>query len=139
MSLLPVISLWNPYADLITLGLKVHETRHWQYPQRLEGERIAIHAAQRIDGDLHPLVEAAMRKHRGTDWRHTVTRGAVVCTGILGGCHPTELHQGETALDFAAGNWEPGRFAWRLNDVRRLREPFVTVGRQGWWSLEIQD
>lgn len=137
MSLLPVISLHQPWATLIAMGLKVHETRHWQYPKRLEGQRIAIHAAQRVEGDVHPLIIAALRKEFGTGWRLEIPRGAVICTAILAGCYPTELRQGNSALDKVAGNWEPGRFAWQLKDVRAISEPFITRGRQSFWTLDL--
>jgi hypothetical protein len=40
------ISLWQPWASLMALGLKRHETRHW--PTAYRGP-IAIHAAKTLD------------------------------------------------------------------------------------------
>lgn len=43
------ISLWQPWASLIACGAKPFETRHWAPPRELIGQRIAIHAAKKID------------------------------------------------------------------------------------------
>lgn len=49
------LSLWQPYASLIAIGailpepVKPYETRSWPPPPWLIGQRIAIHAAQKID------------------------------------------------------------------------------------------
>lgn len=43
------ISLHQPWASLIMCGAKRVETRSWRPPESLIGERIAIHAAKRID------------------------------------------------------------------------------------------
>ncbi|MYE38465.1 MAG: ASCH domain-containing protein [Candidatus Spechtbacteria bacterium SB0662_bin_43] len=41
-----VITLHQPWASLIALGIKDIEARSWSPPQRLIGETIAIHAAK---------------------------------------------------------------------------------------------
>jgi hypothetical protein len=43
------ISLWQPWASLIACGAKPYETRSWAPSQDLIGQRIAIHAAKKID------------------------------------------------------------------------------------------
>lgn len=45
----------------------------------------------------------------------------------------TELDHVELS-DFEAGNFGPGRFAFRLVDVRPLREPVPCIGRQGFFA-----
>jgi ASCH domain-containing protein len=44
---LPAISLWQPWASLIALGVKRIETRSWPCPAKYIGERVLIHAAKR--------------------------------------------------------------------------------------------
>ena len=130
-----VISLWQPYASLIfSRRLKRHETRGWKLPDRLVGERIAIHAAKKKPSrafersDLGRLCAAEF----GADWRETLPYGAIVATVTLGACYPTERGP-QTEADYLAGDWTPGRFAWRLDDASPLGDPVPTVGRQGWW------
>lgn len=46
MSIIPVLSLHQPWASLIAIGAKRYETRSWPAPRALTGRRIAIHAAK---------------------------------------------------------------------------------------------
>lgn len=41
------LTLWQPWASLIALGVKTIETRSWAAPKSLIGQRIAIHASKR--------------------------------------------------------------------------------------------
>ena len=42
------ITLHQPWASLIALGIKTVETRSWPAPARLVGRTIAIHAGKRV-------------------------------------------------------------------------------------------
>lgn len=137
-STIRVISLWQPYASLpFTRRLKRHETRGWKLPDRLIGERIAIHAAKKKpsrsfeQGDIGRLCASAF----GADWREDLPYGAIVGCVTLGACYPTE-RGAATQADFIAGDWTPGRFAWRLDDAIPLAEPVPYVGGQGWRFVE---
>jgi hypothetical protein len=44
---LPVLSLWQPWASLVALGVKAIETRSWCAPKSMFGRTIAIHATKR--------------------------------------------------------------------------------------------
>jgi hypothetical protein len=39
------------------------------------------------------------------------------------------------SAEAAFGNYEPGRFIWFLENIRRLEEPLPEPGRQGLWPL----
>jgi hypothetical protein len=38
--------------------------------------------------------------------------------------------------EHAFGNYEPGRWAWRLDDVRTLRQPVRCKGARGLWDVD---
>jgi hypothetical protein len=128
------ISLHQPWAALIFLpGLKKeHETRHWSYPPKMHGERIAIHAAKRSPRleEVAPLLESGL-----LHGSHKLTLGAFLGTVRLAGCWSTEEREPANELDRLGGNWSPGRFAWALADPRPLPEPVPALGRQGWWTI----
>jgi hypothetical protein len=129
-SVIPCLSLWQPWASLIMVGLKQHETRHW--PTRVRG-LVAIHAAKRVDVEGAP--DALCEFAWGPDWAAAVPRGAVVALAELTACLPTEGPLGGVTLaDEHAGNFGPGRFAFRLENVRPLAIPIPTLGRQGFFS-----
>jgi hypothetical protein len=123
------LSLWQPWASLIVAGFKRHETRHW--PTRVRG-RMAIHAAKKVDHIDAPneLCEFALG---GENWARKVPTGAIVAVADLINCCPTEGLEVYHS-DWLAGNFGPGRFAYRLNNVRPLREPIPYKGAQGFFN-----
>lgn len=126
-STIKAISLWQPWASLAAAGVKRHETRHWSTAYR---GPIAIHAAKTMDlaGAPDQLCEAV----HGRFWAHDLPRGVVVAVACLAACDPAErVADHLTRADRAAGNFAHGRFAWRLEQVRRLLNPVPLVGRQG--------
>lgn len=100
------ISLWQPWAQLIACGAKPYETRDWAPPYSLIGQRIAIHAAKKIDKGAaefaeelvygqssggHELADKLEASMRGTPDRlmgrfaraTTMPIGCIVCTAVL--------------------------------------------------------
>ena len=63
------ITLHQPWASLIALGLKTVETRSWPAPARLVGQRIAVHAGKRLVRQPGERIERELRVHWGDDWR----------------------------------------------------------------------
>ncbi len=121
------ISLWQPWASLVAAGVKRHETRHWNTDYR---GPIAICAAKTVDlaGAPYDLCRDVL----GVHWAKTVPTGAVVAIATLTRCCQTShMTEALTRADSAAGNFTPGRYAWRLDDVRPLMKPLPVVGRQG--------
>lgn len=131
VEIITAISLHQPWAELIALKIKTHETRHWRYPARLEGQRILIHAAKRVmkPKEVHPALLARLDAPR-------LAYGAYVLTARLAGCFRTEERIPSSPLDELAGGWEPGRFAWALEDIRRLPAPIPDKGRQSLWTVQ---
>ena len=131
---IPCLSLWEPWASLIVAGVKRHETRHWA--TRLRG-RVATHAAKRVEVDVDPELDRLCRFALGEGWRSTQTVGCVVAVADLTACHRTEDLGRETPAqaysDWIAGNFEPGRFAFALDQVRPLIDPLPIKGRQGFF------
>lgn len=129
------LSLWQPWASLMALGFKRHETRHWWTAVR---GQVATHAAKHIETDIEPELEELCRFAFGDDWRVTLPRGAVVSVGQQTGCYPTGelLKGGLDACDALSGNFMPGRFALRHEHERPLLQPIPLTGRQGFfrWS-----
>lgn len=127
------ISLWQPWASLMACGVKRHETRHWS--TRYRG-LIAIHAAKTLDvaGSPDQLCSAAL----GPSWAKEVPLGAVVAIGELTDCLPAEpIVRKVTRADLYAGNFSTGRFAWRIDRIRPLREQIPLTGRQGLFNWDV--
>ena len=79
------ITLHQPWASLIALGVKTVETRSWPAPTRLVGQRIAVHAGKRLIRRPGDATERELRSRWGDDWQVIIPTGAVVATGVLTG------------------------------------------------------
>lgn len=121
------LSLWQPWASLVAYGVKRHETRHWSTAYR---GPIAIHAAKTMD--LAGAPDLLCQHVFGQFWPKELPTGVVVAIGELTDVLQTErVADHITPADRAAGNFTRGRFAWRIERVRRLANPIPLVGRQG--------
>ena len=122
------ISLWQPWATLIAVGVKRLETRSWD--SRYQGE-LAIHAAKRWTADEQDLIQES--PFREALQGHRMPRGAIVAVVRLTGCLRTTDCQ-PSYPECAFGNYAAGRFAWVLEHVRTI-EPVPCRGRQSLWEV----
>lgn len=129
------ISLWQPWASAIALGIKTWETRSW--PAGGVRGRIAIHAALRWTPDQSEFLWD-VKSRFPEQWEMFPLKlplGAIVCTANLVDCRRTELVGPVDTADVFWGNWSLGRFAWKLEDVRPLTEPVRWAGRQRFFHV----
>jgi hypothetical protein len=133
------LTLTQPYATLIAVGVKTIETRSWGTPYRGE---LAIHAAKAWPADEREWqfsdrgFWAPLLRRLGLRSVSDFPRGVVVATCRLVDCVPTDrlaraaLRDEERAL----GDFSGGRFAWMLADVAPLPEPAPARGSLGLWE-----
>ena len=151
------ITLHQPWASLIALGVKTVETRSWPAPALLVGQTIAIHAGKRVVRQPGGPVELEMRAHLGENWRQTIPAGSVLATATLAGtAHVASInpltghvvHDPSTETGCAVGlgwtrtdpwgDFSPGRWLWLLTEVKLLPEPVPAVGHQSFWIWNDQ-
>lgn len=112
------ITIRQPWASAILAGVKTVENRSWRPPERLMGERIAIHA-----GAARPSTEAlAYCRARGFEPAE-MPSGVILCTAVLESVH-------ETSND----PWFMGPLGWVLRDVRPARRRAIK-GRLGFFQI----
>jgi activating signal cointegrator 1 len=128
------LTLWEPWATLIALGVKPFETRSWATPYR---GLVAIHAGidrrglALCEGESE-IEESLAAAGLSLDPR-SLPLGRVVRVARLAECWPTEAIVADD-LDDAFGDYSPGRFGWHLHRVQRLLQPIRATGRQGLWT-----
>jgi len=152
------LTLQQPWASLIAIGAKRIETRSWGTMYRGD---LAIHAAKSVPAWARELsvterFRAAFRSRGMPEIATWGTRrlplGAVVAVATLAACvhtdHFTREKIGQTIRtrlgpagvltdeEIAFGDFTPGRWAWVLVDVRRLREPIPARGARQLWEWE---
>src|SRR5512135_2242784 len=150
MASMKALTLTQPWATLVALGLKRIETRSWATSYR---GLLAIHAAQRFPKEaraftVDPVCYEAVRLASGSNPLVTgYPLGVVLATCRLVDCvHTEEFNRNrvlrlygwdsETAFEMNErerlfGNYEPGRWAWLLTDVKRLAAPIPAKGALG--------
>jgi activating signal cointegrator 1 len=143
-----IITLYQPWASFVALGLKHYETRSWATGYR---GSIAIHAGKRlIDEDGLKLiwqVEALTGQALNpVDFKYP--RGEIVAIANLFDClkmnpdYACRQIPGFISLDSASelekltGGWQSGRFAWQLEQVIALPQPIPYQGGQGLRNLD---
>ena len=126
------LTLWQPWASLIVLRHKRFETRSWKM-DGLIGERIAIHAAKRPSEDLDSELINEINK-LSFNPAH-LPLGAVVGTGVITAFYRTEVIAPNLPLpELVFGDFSPGRWAWRIEEIEALPEPVPARGKQGIWE-----
>lgn len=132
------LSLTQPWASLVAHGLKRWETRSWYTSYR---GPLAIHAAKgfpRYARDLCSdarIVREALASV-GIATPADLPLGCIIAVSRIGVTRTTDLAlpDGHTAQEIAFGNYAPGRWMWRLDDVRAV--PLIPCkGALGLWRV----
>lgn len=131
------ITLWQPWATAMALGLKLCETRSWATTYR---GLLAIHAGKRLEKDDARIMLPGVPMPLG------VVLGAVELVDCLmmtkGAWRSSVLLGAGIAIDDQTqserdwGDWKIGRFAWVTRPVVWFREPVAAVGHQGLWDWD---
>lgn len=127
------LTLWQPWATGILLGLKTYETRSWHTGYR---GPLVIHAAARPVNryECNETIIEALRT-AGYTTPAAFPLGFGLCVVELVGCHHADLIAPKISdLERAFGDYSPGRFAWKLENVRPFPEPIKARGYQQLWD-----
>lgn len=138
------ISLWQPHAQAVALGIKPYETRGW--PTDYRGP-LAIHAAKNPfkakDYDPEYFMEACNRLSHGGCPHYALDYGKVLCLVDLVDCVTVGRLRGRIGAaefwgDFRdTGDDGKDRYAFKLENIRLIpgyKRPAV-VGRQKWFDV----
>lgn len=160
-----VLTLHQPWASLVTLGAKRIETRSWktEYRGPLAIHAAAVlpeygRRAAYTEPFLSLLTQAGLLEVTetpfplsGVGYRNHLPSGALLCTCRLADCVPTKgpksangsgpkyadwVHR-LSVQERAFGNYEPGRFAWMLENIEPLPEPLPAKGFQRLWETDL--
>lgn len=131
------LSLIQPYATLIALGYKLHETRSFKTNHR---GPLLIHASAgkpkwaREVCEQNEIIQDILSRHGLTF--DTLPRGVLLASCTVEGVYHIKKNFTEyiSVQDEACGDYTPGRYAWRLEDVKVLPEPIPAKGSLGLWD-----
>lgn len=132
------LSLWQPWATLIALGAKQYETRSWGTAYR---GPLVIHAAKTKEAlDIcHEYPFRNVLLSSGIKRLSELPFGAALCVVDLVDCLPmtADLIDVMTTQEQFFGDWKPGRFAWKLANLRPFKQPIPMRGIQGLFNSPI--
>lgn len=124
------ISLWEPFASAMALGLKHNETRSWRTNYR---GPLAIHAAKRKiqPGEMSRL-DCVLPAGFAPQY------GKILCVVNLVELVPSSVYLDCTLTDtveFILGDYSPGRWVWKTQSLWKLPHPVAATGHQGFWDV----
>lgn len=123
--LMKCLSLHQPQATLMALGLKKIETRCWKTSYR---GPLVIHAAKKIE--LRPNLAIQFAIQKAGFLPQDLPQGVLLCIGELIECRKITLHNRPEMPELAFGNYTPGRYMWIFKDMSKLIEPIPYRGMQ---------
>lgn len=137
------LTIWQPWASLLTGRKKLYETRSWS--TAYTGD-IAIHAAKRparqvIDAlaasgqwDALKCIEGLFQRPGELD---QLPVGAIIGKGRLVRCNliTEDFLRTLTPQELVLGDFSLGRYAWEFADLHPT-EPILATGKQGLWNWE---
>lgn len=130
------ISLWQPWASAIPLKFKKVETRSWGTKYRGD---LLICAALKDTRDQEIFFYDHIKPlNKNLTYNH-FPFGVAVAVVNLADCLMMDenLIYKQSKLERIFGNWEVGRYAWILDNIRPIEKPFEVKGRQGLFEVNI--
>jgi hypothetical protein len=125
------LSLTQPWATAVSIGVKQWETRSW--PTHFRGE-VAIHAAKAFPGWAKDFARSEVTLGR---LPNRLPCGVIVCLAEITECRQTyPLSQELSAVERLYGDYSEGRYAFKLENVRPLKEPIPARGALGFWTVD---
>ena len=134
------ISLWQPWATLMALGIKTIETRSWS----TETSRIFSYPRYRTlpekgqDLCYESPFKEVLKLYYGLFTPEMLPCGKVLVVVNLTAVFSTTAVW-PNSLNRALGDFSPGRFAWLTNDVVQLPWFVEASGRQGLWDWDVPE
>jgi hypothetical protein len=134
------LTLKQPWATLLVLGIKKFETRSWQStnylgPLGITASKPFPHALRALCKN-EPFASLLAAHNLKPD---DLPRGCLLGTVTLEECIPTEDlvgHRNPGQPELSLGDFRPGRYAWRCTSPAPLAIPIPCKGKRGIWELD---
>ena len=121
------ITIRQPYVQAIILGLKHYETRSW--PTNYRG-KIFIHAGNN-QNDVKKTNLVSKYNLSNLEFGVILAECEIVdCIQIT---ESFKNKQNKTEMDF--GDWDIGRYAWKLENIKLLNPAIRINGKLGLWNF----
>lgn len=128
------ITLWEPYASLVAMGIKTIETRSWLTNYR---GQLLIHAAKHRPTAAEKRLLTQLKTEFGIEVM--MNPGCIVAVCNLVDCimMTSELIAKQSAMEIIVGDWQPQRYAFLLENISPVA-PINACGFQGLWNPSVK-
>jgi hypothetical protein len=138
-----VITLLQPWAQLVVTGKKQFETRGFNTHYRGE---LYIHSSGRTHPEHFELCLNDPDFKACIPYPHRLKMGYIIGKVVLEDCQPTEVVK-EVLLDggevgrreLCFGDYGPRRWAWLLSHAELFENPIFARGSLGIWEYSLPD
>ena len=138
-----MLSLWNPWAHFLSLGMKRVETRSWKTEYR---GPVLIHASSKDGKDVRAITEELLAQlpqtQRDVFESKPVFYGGIVAIAHLAEINPTtywKLSGRLSCEEQLLGDYGPNLHGWLFTDIKRLDDPISFRGRQGLCRVDKEE
>lgn len=133
------LTLYPTWAVLIMLEHKRLETRGWQTTHR---GALAITASAKISDDDRACFDRPIYQRvlapAGYKRLEDLPRGMVLCTALLTNIFTTaEVRDSISEEEKEFGNYDEGRFAWKLEGVEKIEPHLRCRGNRMLWDVDL--
>jgi hypothetical protein len=147
MDAMKALTLFQPWASLVALGIKKIETRHWSTAHR---GPLAIHAGsagRSLDGDTgaygqqllaHPLLAPLIQQYQLpaqlAGWPFSCILGTVDLHSCRRSSDFNRAGSQISELELLLGDYSDGRYGWMMADPVLFVPPVPSRGLPGLWD-----
>ena len=126
-----VLTIKNPWAELIVSGYKQYEFRSWKTNYR---GKILIHSSMNLEKDMLKRFE---------DYNLKYINGAIIGEADLVDCIlVTEQFNNElrdiNPIVYGKSNHQES-YAWKLENIKKYTNPIYIKGKLGLWNYEKEN
>lgn len=126
-----VLTIKQPWAQLIIEGYKKYEFRSWKTKYR---GKILIHAGMSLEKDMLSRFE---------EYNLDYTMGAILGEAVLEDCILVDEKFNKKLRDlnpvvYGRSN-HVEKYAWKLTNVVKYKDPIPVKGKLGLWNYEMED
>lgn len=129
------ITIWQPYASLIVMGVKEFETRTWTTKHT---GLLVIHAAKRqMKGrelKLHQWLMQTLPVEQQIQLRNLPFGAAVGTVEVVECKHQNNYRGFISETERRVGDWSTADYAWKLAKPYKFNSPIYAKGSQGLWN-----
>jgi len=134
--ILKAISLWQPWASLISLGLKYYETRNWKTNYR--GKLLICSTA--MNSKQHKEYLKICGQLQLPPWDEiNFPHSCAIALCDLVDCIPmtNEFIAQQSQTEILCGDWQVGRYAWKLENIQPVINQIPVKGKQGLFNISF--